>query len=650
MAATTQQVQRTLIRSSIGVANISKSVNSFNKSLDSAQKSTLKTNKRLTLANRERRQALSFDKTNFQKRREAVRRREREDIVEASGIGGAIKRQGKVISNSTKGFLGRIIDFVGTLMVGWLLINLPTIIKLGEQLIRRIVSLVGVLRGFVSGLTTSLSGFGTLITGAFRSLITFDFDSQNQQIQNGLNQIQTGFLGMERSFDIAINLLSQPLNLGFDQLDIDETGQPAAPPDVEPGLPGTGLPDPKSAEMYRIAAALATEGSGPQSTVDMMQVVVNRKASGRYGATYTDILSAGTGGKNVAFEGVWKRPGGPKAFRQIQTLEDAAKWSGQSKATLLRIISDIQNPTLQANSAKFVGGAFDFRASPQNNPNGRLPGTAWRGGAGDNQFLTDPNRGDPIRKEGPAPFNLPAAVPPSPAVTGRSSVVDTVNIAAGGTKTVNLTEKGGLYGAPRRGGRSHAGIDINTGGQTGWYVGFKASGTVIFAGVFGGYGNLVIIKSGNTDYYFAHLARIMVQKGRAYNGEVIGEIGNTGVSSGIHLHYEVRPNGRPINPKPYLNLLDIGRKTGAAAAVQRGTQISAAQVQGLTAEQKQQQEQQLAQERRGQTIFIPLPSQQPQQQISMGGGESGGLNIMGSDEIPLNRMIAQKLLLDLAYT
>lgn len=99
---------------------------------------------------------------------------------------------------------------------------------------------------------------------------------------------------------------------------------------------------------------------------------------------------------------------------------------------------------------------------------------------------------------------------------------------------------------------------------------------MIFAGVFGGYGNLVIIKSGNTDYYFAHLARIMVQKGRAYNGEVIGEIGNTGVSSGIHLHYEVRPNGRPINPKPYLNLLDIGRKTGAAAAVQRGTQISAA--------------------------------------------------------------------------
>jgi len=188
------------------------------------------------------------------------------------------------------------------------------------------------------------------------------------------------------------------------------TQTPSAPP-ASPGAPsstGTGLPDPQSAEMYRIAAALSTEGSGPQSTVDMMQVVVNRKASGRYGKTYTEILSAGTGGKNVAFEGVWKRPGGPGAFRKIQTIEDAVRWSGQSKSALLRIISDIQNPTLQANSAKFVGGAFDFRASPQNNPSGRLPGTAWRGGAGDNQFLTDSSRGDPIRKEGPAPFNLPA--------------------------------------------------------------------------------------------------------------------------------------------------------------------------------------------------------------------------------------------------
>lgn len=41
-------------------------------------------------------------------------------------------------------------------------------------------------------------------------------------------------------------------------------------------------------------------------------------------------------------------------------------------------------------------------------------------------------------------------MPPSPAVTGRSSVVDTVNIAAGGTKTVNLTEKSGLYGAQEK--------------------------------------------------------------------------------------------------------------------------------------------------------------------------------------------------------
>jgi murein DD-endopeptidase MepM/ murein hydrolase activator NlpD len=456
-------------------------------------------------------------------------------------------------------------------------------------------------------------------------------------------------IGIQNDINTAITLLKTPLDLGFGQLDIDETGQPAAPPDVEPSLPRTGLPDPKSAEMYRIAAALVTEGSGPQSTVDMMQVVVNRKASGRYGATYTDILSAGTGGKNVAFEGVWKRPGGPKAFRQIQTLEDAAKWSGQSKATLLRIISDIQNPTLQANSAKFVGGAFDFRASPQNNPNGRLPGTAWRGGAGDNQFLTDPNRGDPIRKEGPAPFNLPAAVPPSPAVTGRSSVVDTVNIAAGGTKTVNLTEKGGLYGAPREGGRSHAGIDINTGGQTGWYVGFKASGTVIFAGVLGDYGNVVIIKSGNTDYYFAHLARIMVQKGKAYNGEVIGEIGTTGRSTGIHLHYEVRPNGRPIDPKPYLNLLDIGRKTVASQTAAATSATPSAQIASAKPETSQTTTQ-ITTERKGQVIVLLMPETQVAQapMPTRSKGRGSALTSSSSDTSELYTYIEQSQYFHLA--
>ena len=287
----------------------------------------------------------------------------------------------------------------------------------------------------------------------------------------------------------------------------------------------------------------------------------SRKASGKYEKTYTDILAAGTGGKNVAFQGVWKRPGGPSGFRKIQTLDDAAKWSGQSKQTLLKIISDIQNPSLQAKAATFVGGATEFRGSPPN-IGIRYPGTSWRGGRGDNQFLTSQAAGYDytyIRPEGAAPFNLPAPVAkPKPTTPGKvpTSVIDEVNITKGGTATVGRTT--GYLG---RGGE-HKGIDIGTSHQKGYYVSFGQSGKVVYAGWNNyGYGYLVIIRSGNLEFFFAHLAKILVKNGSPYNGETIGEIGNTGHSHGEHLHFEVGVvGGGSINPEPYLGLLSIGRQ------------------------------------------------------------------------------------------
>lgn len=647
------KLQGTLLKSSIGVDRIKKSVMTFNKSINSTQKTAMNINTSLANSNRQKQQAIRLSVSNFQKRREAVRRREREDIIEASGVGGAIKRQGKVISSSTKGFLGRILDFIGTLMVGWLLNNLPAIISLGEQLIDRMRRLYIVLRSFVGNLTTILSGFGSLLTGTFRNLISFDFSTQKQLLDNSLSTIQSGMLGLERDFNRAIDLLSEPLDLGFDSIDIpDERPEPAAPEGVPGGTGGTALPGAQSPEMFRIAAALSTEGSGKQSVVDMMQVIVNRKAMGTYGRTYTDILAA-----SGQFEGVQKR--GASAFRKIQTLEDASKWSGQSQGALLGIIRNIQDQSLQANAARFVGGALEFRGSPatvravnsDSNPrnniqadaNGRIPGTVWRGGNGDNQFITSNPAGAiplPIRKGGAAPFNLPAPVAPSTPLS-KSRVIDEINVSgpAGGTPTVGLSGGGGNYGAYRSSTRSHAGIDIGTSGQRGWLVGFRSSGTVTYAGTAGGYGNLVIIKSGTTEYYFAHLARIFVKLG-PYNGEVIGEIGNTGSGSGIHLHYEVRPNGKPIDPKPYLNLLDIGRKTAAPQTAAKPAATPAMQI-ASSKPATTQVATQITAERKGQTIVVPIPDQSQIAQAPASYSRGGGISIPTGDTSGLNRYIEQ---------
>jgi murein DD-endopeptidase MepM/ murein hydrolase activator NlpD len=102
-----------------------------------------------------------------------------------------------------------------------------------------------------------------------------------------------------------------------------------------------------------------------------------------------------------------------------------------------------------------------------------------------------------------------------------------------------------------RWGRLHAGIDIGCG--YGAPIHAAASGTVIFAGWMGGYGNLVIIDhGGGMATAYAHQSSITVGGGSVSQGQVVGYVGSTGHSFGPHLHFEVRINGSPVDPLGYL--------------------------------------------------------------------------------------------------
>ena len=112
-------------------------------------------------------------------------------------------------------------------------------------------------------------------------------------------------------------------------------------------------------------------------------------------------------------------------------------------------------------------------------------------------------------------------------------------------------------------GRHHNGIDIGTSGKRGYYVAFLLDGTATVRPNNGGAGNTVEIKSGGTTYKYFHLARFSISSGQYKAGSAIGEIGTTGSSTGIHLHYEVHPSGsRGVDPTPYLNLIKIGKNLG----------------------------------------------------------------------------------------
>jgi murein DD-endopeptidase MepM/ murein hydrolase activator NlpD len=103
-----------------------------------------------------------------------------------------------------------------------------------------------------------------------------------------------------------------------------------------------------------------------------------------------------------------------------------------------------------------------------------------------------------------------------------------------------------------RGTQHHDGIDIRA--PRGTPIRATGGGTVVSAGWQNGYGNTVVIShgSGITTMY-AHNTRNNVRVGqRVERGEIIAYVGSTGLSTGNHLHYEVRVNGRAVNPVPYL--------------------------------------------------------------------------------------------------
>jgi murein DD-endopeptidase MepM/ murein hydrolase activator NlpD len=102
-----------------------------------------------------------------------------------------------------------------------------------------------------------------------------------------------------------------------------------------------------------------------------------------------------------------------------------------------------------------------------------------------------------------------------------------------------------------RWGRMHEGIDIAA--PIGTAIHAAAAGTVIFAGVMGGYGNIVVVDhGGGLSTAYAHMSAIWIAGGSVAQGASLGAVGCTGHCFGPHLHFEVRVNGSPVDPLGYL--------------------------------------------------------------------------------------------------
>lgn len=138
----------------------------------------------------------------------------------------------------------------------------------------------------------------------------------------------------------------------------------------------------------------------------------------------------------------------------------------------------------------------------------------------------------------------------------------TTEVIVRGTKEPPKTVATGIFSMPTRGkissrygmrnGRMHNGLDIAA--KTGTAINAADGGKVVYAGYRGAFGNLVEIDHGNGfKTRYAHCSKILVKVGdKVHKGQHIANVGNTGRSTGSHLHFEVLKNGRNYNPSSYL--------------------------------------------------------------------------------------------------
>ena len=143
-------------KSSIGIDSIRKSITSLGQGLRAIAINSQELLKQTRKTNDLKRKIIKQDAEFFKKRRENALRKQREDELEASTITGVTKRQGSLVQKSTRGFLGRILDFVGILILGWALTNLPKIIATFQKLFGFIRRTVGILSAFVEGIKNFL--------------------------------------------------------------------------------------------------------------------------------------------------------------------------------------------------------------------------------------------------------------------------------------------------------------------------------------------------------------------------------------------------------------------------------------------------------------------------------------------------------------
>ncbi len=192
---------------SIKLDSINKTVSGLTEAVKKANLIASDIGKKVREANVRLRERISNANKDYQKRLDSSRKKQREELIEALGIGGAMRRTGQVIKNTAKGFLGRIMEFISVVLIGWAVMNIPKIIKGAQLLIGRLKKFFQVGEKIVKDLTDFLTNFGTELNQIFSNLLGFDFTQLKDRISSIMTKLQNDFRTLERGLIRDVNNL-----------------------------------------------------------------------------------------------------------------------------------------------------------------------------------------------------------------------------------------------------------------------------------------------------------------------------------------------------------------------------------------------------------------------------------------------------------
>ena len=640
--------------------SLSKSRNSAFKSADSIDKRLSNTNKvarniGTTLRNQTvfKKQSIAKRQNIYQKRLDGIRRKDQKDLFEASRSTGAIQRVGRVTTGSTKGFLGRILDSISTLLVGWTIINLPKIITLADTLGKRIGSMTGILSSFMNSTFAILQEFGTVTSALIRSLSAFDFSDMGKQIDSSMARVKNAFSQMEIDFFTALTMLTEPIDFEIDEGKQDETRPPGLPPSREEPPSGKagdyGSPGEGAVKRYA-----ASKGYSAAFTAGLLSTISNESTFNPYaigdgGASYGLFQFQGSRRppflNYLAANGIpnpmalFQNPNGPSAKKyrnQVFGLTLQYMMENEQGAQLVR---DYRNSD---DLATIMGGFEDIEGYQGSQP--RLP----RNKRNNAKYRDRLKEAQAYLKAGvDAPTGTPTPVPAPPSAQRPLQKGDIFTKSLG--RGVEYIQIGDLYGS--RGG-AHGGIDIQT--PQGTYIALRTPCEVVAQGEYGNYGLLIDVwlPEYGVQLRMAHLSSVLIKSGNIPAGTSFARVGSSGNATGPHIHLEYAKrkgqfSGNAGNPEPYVRLLLLTDKPNRAAFTTPPKPVATpAEISGVPRQQAAAES--VTPERQGKTLVVAAPAQLYQNPAMMV-GSSGGSQIIISGQ-GLNNLIKQRMLMELAYT